>query len=1390
MSSLIERSNAFKQKYQTFDLTNPNEKKQSSLGEYEDEQSSDRASVFPSNAFEIGKDSDNTTKYTFDSIYQDQNLIQIAQDYYENRDGIRYDAEDVIDEFVSDRTWKQANTLSMMNELDYVLSKDTDVKQKERLAYLMQYWNQLPNFYQEGGRGWWAGLSANIGRGMVDPLNYVGGFLGGQVVKQGVKKAGQELLKKSVQKKVIRDATIKGAGLMAATDATIFGGADAILQKTEMEVGMREQGNYDLSRVGTSMITGAGVSIAPAALGAFGAAKRGTSIGVKNLGGEVIDDLEIKNSTGIKIVDDAINNKGADKSVKSKDPFTKLEQVQPLVNRYERVKGYIFDKYNPMRVIQEKITGVKGSVEGLKGAYNKTNMKYDPVTNPYFMFRMLVGSNTRADDFAKDGVKIMSDIDAKDFKYTATGNKGFLEVLKPFNDQGHGETLLSYIGALRSNKIRQNASSLPVGKKRNAYLKNAMFTKAEADSIIDYAELSPSQFFRKYKEQGTKPNLDFIQGAKDMKKFFDDLLKYQKQSGILDQKQIRDIQKAHPFYIPFYGQGKIADKIDLHTDQLTRQVVGIKSPAKKKLVDTSPKTDTNFKPLFDSSIDYIYSSVIAADKNVAKRTLYRMIEDGEKRGIIEKGQVVREITGTTQLRNVRAAITQSAIEKLEDMGVKIDSSSLDPSNQSFSVMAFADNIIDKADAIGMGANKKIDIFYDNGKFRAFVIEDESLASMYRTFGTNADNILNKIAKFTEPFARIPSQAITHSPPFIAFNFIRDTLSGSVNSAFGFVPFASTIKGGLKTMKGVGDPTNVKDYINMFKRNDVYRRALVSGMGYSSRADTEKYLKFGKQFSVHGTSAANGYYKKSLRWLKDNYFGFRPLASGYSEFVSRVEYATRLAEFEMAKKAGFGDVGAAFAAREVATDFGMSGSSRILNFFSRNIMFFNAGLQGFYRGIRRGGEGGRQEKVMIPFTNKGINKKFGATVGLVVVAPEIALWTLNNERPEYEEVPQETKQLNYLIPFFEQDKPDGSHKHPNGMRRVEWFLPIPKPYDFGVFANIAVGIMEAFQENSSPIGLQYMYKSLNQIMPGSGFYRGGAPGSSIMGVGIPFIEDPAILRPWADLALNHDWVGANITPYGLEKLPPHMRIKTNTRESVIKFAQFMNELTSPGKNNNKSFLTNVPVLKSLINPVEMDYILNAYFTGLLSYPLDLMDAAAWDEEKFGERPIRRNDESDFRNAPWSIVTRRFTVNTPVKASENIRTLYEINKKAQEVVAADFEIKDSFRYLMDITGLEQNFSNEKLQEFRAVSSLLTETLQQLAELRNLRDQTRFIKNLSAEEKRTQIEEYRKLENEIARYMIIALAEADLDGVMKTQFGGNKYNTPKEPFDFFTGLRTPEE
>ena len=70
--------------------------------------------------------------------------------------------------------------------------------------------------------------------------------------------------------------------------------------------------------------------------------------------------------------------------------------------------------------------------------------------------------------------------------------------------------------------------------------------------------------------------------------------------------------------------------------------------------------------------------------------------------------------------------------------------------------------------------------------------------------------------------------------------------------------------------------------------------------------------------------------------------------GYKRIVQSTEYATRMGEYQLAKAAGFSDIGAAFAGREVATDFGMRGSNVLLNALSRNTMFLNASIQGLYR----------------------------------------------------------------------------------------------------------------------------------------------------------------------------------------------------------------------------------------------------------------------------------------------------------------------------------------------------------------------------------------------------------------------------------------------------------
>ena len=69
---------------------------------------------------------------------------------------------------------------------------------------------------------------------------------------------------------------------------------------------------------------------------------------------------------------------------------------------------------------------------------------------------------------------------------------------------------------------------------------------------------------------------------------------------------------------------------------------------------------------------------------------------------------------------------------------------------------------------------------------------------------------------------------------------------------------------------------------------------------------------------------------------------------------------------------------------------MRGSSSVLQQYSAVTMFFNAGLQGFYRGGR---------------VLKENPKKALPAVGLTIVAPEISLWMLNHDYREYIEMCQ-------------------------------------------------------------------------------------------------------------------------------------------------------------------------------------------------------------------------------------------------------------------------------------------------------------------------------------------------------------------------------------------------
>ena len=358
--------------------------------------------------------------------------------------------------------------------------------------------------------------------------------------------------------------------------------------------------------------------------------------------------------------------------------------------------------------------------------------------------------------------------------------------------------------------------------------------------------------------------------------------------------------------------------------------------------------------------------------------------------------------------------------------------------------------------------------------------------------------------------------------------------------------------------------------------------------------------------------------------------------------------------------------------------------------------------------------------------------------------------LNNDHREFRDVPDEVKMLNYLIPIYVREQANGSHLHEDGTRKVEEFIAIPKPYDFGLFANIASAMLEGVYTTSPGIATQYMGTALSVVMPG--------------------LATPTLLNPWVSMYTNLNWQGDPIKPTGFAKLEKKLQYKSNTRESIILFSKFIEKATG----EQGLALRGDGKLGMTISPVTLDYMVNAYFTGLASYPLDLIDAfIAYDEDTFGERPTERGDRADLARQPWSIVTRRFRVKTPIKNSKNIRTFYEIKNRADMITnTKNITVKE----LREIVNIDDFANTKEVQELLGISPFLNMVADKLAESRRVRKnitQSKYIDNntkeiYSADLKRKHIDELIAIENEIARQAVISIRKLNFDTIESDVFG----------------------
>ena len=1356
--------------------------------------------INPTNASIVDVDEDGNSKYVFDkdselSIYKDKQLIETARAFYYTRDGLNFKTDRaVVDKYITDRTWKQANTYSIGKELIYAMSESIDMDQKRRLAYLTQYWDALPNFYEAGGRGWTRGLVSNISKGLLDPTNLIGPMVAKYTIGTAVSLAA----KKGVDiatKQVFKKALYYGTGAQFIADGAVGASVDAALQSTEKELLMRT--TYDPKRMFQAAITFGGIGIVPGFGYTWGAAKT------------------------------AIKNQSI------KDSLSKISQS-------------VFDYAHPLKNINEKVYGVKSNIEGYKikgkeihkilkdyvnenpdnklsvkikkyfdadnsdmsgGAglalskkelrlltktttkdFNPLNLR-DPGDYGYVQIRQLAASGIRAEGAIVETGKVVLPVTpsrtslGKDRGivvkggYEAVDAKPLLKVYEPIADARLVGEFNNYIEAKRSLNYR----------KRN--IKTSM-----SQTDIDIA-------IAKYKKLNVKNKKLFDTGLFEIGQFSRAMLELQRRTGIISDIEFKKILDANPVYAPFYSKtiaAAIKDLKEMDTlatvvdtrapkaisGKITETKAGVKGPARFRLTGS----DKDIMPLHEAFMSYTYHAYQAADKNLAKLRVYSEIDDAVTQGHFAKNEIVKPLQRIEFTSVIKRDLIKAVEKEAASSGIKFSkrlSSELFEGEDAIKLAAFKNNF-------KLKDGRLIDIVYDKGKLKAYEIIKPEFVDMFKSiggisaayidkFGNNFINSLlrggklsmqstvaGKIGVGVRVASRVPPTLITHSPPFIAFNGIRDTLTGSVNSAFGFnamgfFPGLTTAKGLYKTFKpgleivkeltGVVRPKHpnflklVRGFKNAFAASDTYRKMLNAGGGFSGRRDTERLVtKLTSRLRNSDIPAKDKkVYLDNINYLKEiGYFGL-DLTKAYTQIVNRVEYASRLGEFQLAKKAGMSDRVATFASREVATDFGMHGSHVYLNAYNKTTMFFNAGLQGMYKGtIRR------------PFENPG---KFAAAVTATIVVPELIFWALANETPEYEELSEDIKLLHYTIPVYMEDKSDGSHirilADGTRQRKIKHFLLIPKPYDLGAFANIARGIAEAIQEGSPQLVGDYFYASIAKVFPG--------------------LVKPTLISPIIDLALNRNYQNNEIIPYyKTTGLYADQLVSSNTRLSAIKIAETINEMY-------RALPMQTDQYDGLVSPLMIDYLISNYFVGLAQFAPNIIESKyMWDDEAFGPEPEKRPDENDIINNIFSIITRRFIAKTtPTKFSKNISLIYDLKKEATKI---QLDVNTASTNLVKIAkdlGLDiDRFGREKVIDAENALPLLTTALDTIKELRELREATKYKKfdangvPYTAETKLAAMEKYRALENKTAYNVLNDIINFKDPTFLISSFGTKEY------------------
>lgn len=385
--------------------------------------------------------------------------------------------------------------------------------------------------------------------------------------------------------------------------------------------------------------------------------------------------------------------------------------------------------------------------------------------------------------------------------------------------------------------------------------------------------------------------------------------------------------------------------------------------------------------------------------------------------------------------------------------------------------------------------------WEGGKKKTYATSPELLKALKMT-NEEGMSMWVKILRVPAGFLR---SGATLSPEFILRNPVRDMISASLYSKHGFIPVWDTMRGlSLYLKKG----KEYWDYMN-------------SGAAQSAMVSLDRDYLHGQMRELLK--------KKSVLSMCAN-----PIEA-LRAFSEATEMATRLAEFDLAKKGytGMGNrlfgkerkplsnVEAGIESRDVTLDFGRHGKkTQSLN---QTVAFFNAAIQGTDKMVREFKE----------HPGQMLTKTF---IGITL--PSVMLWYLNKDDPRYQELPQWQKDIFWVIPG------------------KDTLYKIPKPFELGIlFGTVPERV------------LQFMYDK-----------EKGRNGPGFKGLGSSIVENlaPSIIPtgflPLAEWISNYSFfMGRNIVPLSQSKLPDRQQYGPYTSYLARKVGNAFN--LSPRKIDN-------------------------------------------------------------------------------------------------------------------------------------------------------------------------------------------------------------------------------